>query len=137
MSFVLDNSLAIAWCFTDEVTTATEDLLERVAQTGAVAPWLWPLEAANTLLMAERRGRITAAERLAFAKLLHTLPITLDEDGVSQIWTATTQLAERFQLTIYHSVYLELAERRGLPLATLDNDLRGAAEGLGVPLLGL
>ena len=126
----------MAWYFTDEITPATEDLLERVSETGATVPWLWPLEAANALLMAERRRRITAIDRREFLELLRALPITLDEDGASQVWTKTTQLAERFHLTVYDAVYLELADRLKLPLATLDNDLRTAAEGLGVPLLG-
>ena len=137
MSFVLDNSLAMAWCFKDERTAATAALLNQVTVTGAVAPWLWPLEAANALLTAERRGRISMMDRRTVLELLHDLPIMLDTDGLSQVWTATIRLAEQFRLTIYDAVYLEAAERRRLPLATLDNDLREAAKGLGVPLLGL
>ena len=54
MSFVLDNSVALTWCFEDEPTPATTALLERVAEVGALAPGLWPLEALNGLLVAER-----------------------------------------------------------------------------------
>jgi hypothetical protein len=57
VSFVLDNSVALAWCFADEQTPAVMDLLDRVAETGAVAPLLWPLEALNGLIVAERRRR--------------------------------------------------------------------------------
>ena len=46
-------------------------------------------------------------------------------------------MADRFGLTIYDAAYLELANRRGLPLATLDGELRAAAAVIDVPLLGL
>ncbi len=136
MSLILDNSIAMAWCFKDERTAATAALLERVTNSGAVAPWLWPMEASNALLMAERRGRITGEERRALMELLRDLPITLDTESINYIWTAAVRLAERYRLTVYDAVYLELAQRRNLPLATLDTDLRAAASTLSVPLLG-
>jgi hypothetical protein len=58
VSFVLDNSVALAWCFEDEQTIAVLALLDRITETGAFAPGIWPLEAANGLLVAERRGRL-------------------------------------------------------------------------------
>ena len=79
MSFVLDNSVALTWCFEDERTPATAALLERVGEAGALAPGLWPLEALNGLLVAERRGRMDTATRQRLAGFLHALPITLDE----------------------------------------------------------
>jgi predicted nucleic acid-binding protein len=136
VSFVLDNSIALTWCFEDERTPETLSLLQRVATEGAVAPWLWPLEALNGLLMAERRGRLDAGRRHRLLGFLRDLPITLDSDGINQVWTETNVLAERYQLTIYDAVYLELAQRRHLPLATRDNALRAAANALGLPLLG-
>ena len=63
MSFVLDSSVTLAWCFEDEHTDATDALLERVVESGADAPLLWPLEILNGLMMAERRGRIAAGDR--------------------------------------------------------------------------
>lgn len=136
MSFVLDNSVALAWCFEDERTPAIDALLQRTGEQGAVAPGLWPLEATNGLLVAERRGRLDAARRKRLTRFLHMLPITIDGDTATQSWTATLALAERFGLTAYDAAYVELAERLGLPLASLDRALRGAAAGLGVPLLG-
>jgi predicted nucleic acid-binding protein len=44
-------------------------------------------------------------------------------------------LSERFSLTLYDAAYPELAQRRGLPLATLDRDLRTAAPALNIELL--
>lgn len=137
MSFVLDNSVALAWCFEDEQTPAVMELLDRVVETGALAPLLWPLEALSGLLAAERRRRLDSAKRAALAAFLRDLPVTLDGDTAERAWDTTAGLAERFNLTVYDAAYLELARRRHLPLASLDRDLRGAAEAAGVDLLGV
>ena len=136
MSFVLDNSVALTWCFEDERTPATAALLEQVGELGAQAPMLWPLEALNGLLVAERRGRLDAARRQRLAGFLRDLPITLDVDTANQAWTETARMAERFGLSAYDAAYLELARRRDLPLASLDRALRAAATVLGLTVLG-
>lgn len=136
MSFVLDNSVALTWCFEDERTPATTALLEQVGEAGALAPMLWPLEALNGLLVAERRGRLDAHRRRLLVGFLSALPIRLDDETASRVWTATARLAERFALSSYDAAYLELAQRRRLPLASLDQDLRTAAAALGVTVLG-
>jgi len=136
MSFVLDNSVALTWCFEDERTSATTALLEQVAESGAWAPMLWPLEALNGLLVAERRGRLDAPRRQRLSGFLRALPITLDDEMASHAWTTTAHLAERFKLSSYDAAYLELAQRHGLPLASLDRGLRVAASALGLAVLG-
>ncbi len=136
MSFVVDSSVALAWCFEDEHTQSIMDLLDRVAVTGAVAPSLWPLEALNGLLMAERRKRLDSKRRQRLAGFLRTLPVRLDTETADQAWTVTARLAERHRLTLYDAAYLELAQRRNLPLATLDKDLIKAGKALGMTLLG-
>jgi predicted nucleic acid-binding protein len=136
MSFVVDSSIALAWCFEDEATEAADALLVRLTAGGAYAPSLWPLEVLNVLVMAQRRGRLTAEARQARLTLLQALPIILDTETSVQAWTITNLLAERHGLTLYDATYLELAQRLNLPLATLDADLRTAANALGVPLLG-
>ena len=136
MSLVLDSSVTLAWCFDDERSDATDALLERVVEAGAEAPSLWPLEILNALSMAERRGRIDADRRLRLAGFLHDLPVNLDADTASHAWVATSRLAARHRLTIYDAAYLELAQRLKLPLATLDTDLRAAADALAIELLG-
>jgi predicted nucleic acid-binding protein len=136
VSFVVDNSVALAWCFEDEHTQPIMDLLDRVAESGAVAPSLWPLEALNGLLMAERRKRLDAKRRQRLAGFLRGLPVTLDMETADQAWTATARLAERYRLTLYDAAYLELAQRRKLPLATLDKDLIRTGKTLGMTLLG-
>jgi predicted nucleic acid-binding protein len=135
MSFVLDNSVALSWCFEDEQTPSVMALLDRVVETGAMAPLLWPLEALNGLLVAERRRRLDAAKRAELAGLLRALPITLDDDTAEKSWEDTLRLAERFTLSVYDATYLELAQRRRLPLASKDRALRSAAAALGVVVL--
>ena len=135
MSFVLDNSVALAWCFEDEQTPAIMALLDRVVATGAMAPLLWPLEALNGLLVAERRRRLEPAKRAELAGLLRALPIMLDDETADKSWEDTLRLAERFTLSVYDATYLELAQRRRLPLASMDRALRNAAAALGVEVL--
>jgi predicted nucleic acid-binding protein len=135
VSFVLDNSVALAWCFEDEHTPAIIEVLDRVTETGAVVPQLWPIEAVNGLLTAERRGRITGMERQRLAGFLRALPISVEDQTASQAWTTTAHLAEQHRLTAYDATYLELAMRLGLPLATTDKALAAAAKAVGVTLL--
>lgn len=131
--FVLDCSVAVAWCFEDEATPELDTLLDRVQHEGAVVPPLWTSEASNVLLMAHRRGRIdkeTMQERLA---LLDMLPIETDEVAVRAVWRSSVlTLADTETLSFYDATYLELAIRRGLPLATNDAPLRQAAHRRGV-----
>lgn len=137
MSMVVDSSATLTWCFEDEQTAASLALLEAVVENGAVAPTLWPLEVLNALVMAERRHRLDAAQRQRLSGFLRDLPIVLDDETAAQAWSATIQLAERHHLTVYDAAYLELAQRRDLPLASLDKELRSAAEAAGVALVAL
>lgn len=86
--------------------------------------------------MAERRGRLDIMRRHQLAGFLRDLPVNLDQETADQAWTATMRLSERHRLTLYDAAYLELAQRLQLPLATLDQELRAAANALGIPLLG-
>jgi predicted nucleic acid-binding protein len=133
--FVLDCSVAVAWCIEDEATPATDALLQRVRDQGASVPGLWPLELANVLLQAIRRGRLKVAEATSRLEILRELPIRVDDETASRAWRETLSLARTEGLTIHDAAYLELALRRGRPLATLDKDLRQAAARNGVGLL--
>jgi len=135
MSFVLDSSVALSWCFEDEHTPARLTLLDLVTESGASVPQLWPLEVLNGLMVAQRHNRFDAARRRLLADFMHQLPITLDPQTTNQVWAASADLAERFRLTIYDATYLELAVRHGYALATLDQDLRAAASVMSVKVL--
>lgn len=137
MRMVIDASITLAWYFDDEITPATDAVLERLADEGAIVPTLWRLEVANGLQSALRRKRITPAYRDEALNELGAMPITIDANTDEYAWTTTLQLAERFTLTVYDATYLELAQRRSLPLATLDAELRNAASRLNISLLGV
>lgn len=137
MSFVLDASLTLSWYFADERTPAADGLLDRVAEQGAHVPTLWRLEVANALQVSMRRKRLDAPFRDNALAQLARMPITVDSDTDTYAWSTTLHLADRFQLTLYDAAYLELAQRRHLPLATLDQPLRAAAGALGVDVLGI
>jgi predicted nucleic acid-binding protein len=111
-------------------------VFEIVAEDGAVVPALWRLEVADSLTVAVRRGRINVAFRNAALADLALLDITTDPHTDAHGWMTTVHFADRFQLTLYDAAYLELAHRRSLPLASLDEELRAAGRALGVPLLG-
>jgi predicted nucleic acid-binding protein len=135
-SLVLDGSITIAWFMPDERTAGTQRVLDQVTQEGAAVPALWCLEVGNTLLLAARRRRISPDDCATAITTLEELPIETDSETASQAWDATFQLAGQFRLTLYDACYLELAQRRNLPLATLDRDLRAAGDALGIEVLG-
>jgi predicted nucleic acid-binding protein len=137
MSLVLDSSVTLAWVYSEETSPAVSRVLQLVSNDGAWVPSLWRLEVANILEIGVRRRRHDGAFRDSMLADLALLPIALDQDTAAHAWGATLRLAERHRLTIYDAAYLELAKRRDLPLATLDAELRAAAKGEKVTLLGV
>jgi len=135
-SLVVDCSIAMAWLFHDEATPKTAALLKRLATETAIVPAWWCIEITNVLAMAERKGRITARQSDAFIADLSKLGIERDNEAPDRAFTHLLALCRTHRLTSYDATYLDLAVRRSLPLATLDDDLRKAAEKLGVALLG-
>ncbi|MGZ9086629.1 MAG: type II toxin-antitoxin system VapC family toxin [Rhodoplanes sp.] len=135
--FVIDGSVTVAWCIPEERTSRTQALLDKVIEAGAVVPIHWWIEVGNALLVATRRARISVAQRRTALTQLAALQLLTDPETLDRLWTATLDLADRSRLTLYDACYLELALRRGLPLATLDRDLRAAGQALGLTLLGV
>ncbi len=134
-AFVLDCSVALAWCFEDEAAPETDALLEKVRDEGAVVPSIWHLELGNVLVQAERRGRLTAADTATRLQLIGELPVATDEETSYRALREIVMLARAEQLTTYDAAYLELAMRRGLKLATKDQALNDAAQRAGVQTL--
>jgi predicted nucleic acid-binding protein len=137
VSLVLDSSATLAWIFSDETTNPIRRLFDAVGDEGAVVPALWRLEIANSLTVAVRRGRIDANFRRAALSDLALLDIALDDQTDVNAWGETLRVADLFRLTVYDAAYLELAQRRNLPLATLDGELRTAAKALGLGVMGM
>jgi predicted nucleic acid-binding protein len=135
--FVLDNTVTMAWCFTDEATEFTETLLNRLSDLTdtALVPALWLYEVVNVGEMAVRRGRITKDKASAFLESLADLPIEVEDLSRREVFVSVWAVAERYGLTSYDAAYLELAIRHRLPLAALDSDLNRAARAAGVERL--
>ena len=131
-ALVIDASVAVAWCFADEASSAGDSVLEQVRNHGAVVPGLWHLEVGNVLRQAERRKRISEADATRQLGLLDMLPITVDAETAVRAWSATLSIARQHKLTVYDAAYLEVAIRRGLPLASKDAELLAAALSSGV-----
>ncbi len=132
-ALVLDCSAAMAAFLPDERGAADRETLIVVAIDGAVVPAHWPLEIGQALLSAERRKRISREDRQQVLDELEFLPIAIDLETSTQAWHQTLVLADAQALSLYDAAYLELAIRRGLPLATRDKSLGAAAERCGVP----
>lgn len=130
--FVLDGSVALSWCFPDERSKASEALLSMLSEQGAVVPSLWFLEITNALLVGERRKRLTHEEAIEALGLLSKLPLDIDDRSGFSLASDLLMLARKHKLSAYDAAYLELAQRRRLPLATLDRTLARAAKAAGI-----
>ena len=137
MSLVLDSSITIARVLPDEWTPEVLRIFDEEVVLGAWVPDIWKLELANVLSICVRNGRTTRERRDAALSDLGFLPIVTDPNTGKIAWNETLKLADRHQLSVYDATYLELALRLSLPLATLDRELRLAAQAEGLPLLGI
>lgn len=134
---VIDSSVAVAWCFGDEQDEYSQSILDALRSVPAVVPALWHLEVANTLLVGERRKRSTQADTVQWLNFLASLAIAVDDETHLRAFSDTVNLGRTHGLSAYDAAYLELAMRRGLPLASLDEKLKSAAQTVGVSLYGM
>jgi predicted nucleic acid-binding protein len=133
---VLDCSMTMAWAFGDETTPETLSVLELAAHEACVAPSVWPLEVCNAVLTAQRRGRFTSDDVPLFLGLVGDLCVSVDDRTLQQTVESVLPLAVQHALSSYDAAYLELALRKGAPLATLDAGLARAARAAGVAIIG-
>ncbi len=133
MEWVLDCSVALAWALPDEAAGKSTRFLESLDPNDRLwVPALWWYELSNGLVVAQRRHRLTEAERLRLTQLYETLPIHTDAHlNADTAWRFQT-IAKAEGLSAYDAAYLELAQRRGIGLATLDKHLTTAARKAGV-----
>ena len=124
----------MAWCFQDQTTDYSEAALGRLGQGEAHVPAVWPLEIGNVLLVAERKRILGKADASRFLALVRSLPIFVDQESPERMLTGILALGREHQLSTYDASYLDLAMRRGLPLATQDKALSAAAKKCKVPL---
>jgi predicted nucleic acid-binding protein len=133
-NLVLDASVTMTWCYPDEHSDYAYRVLDTLEKTQAWVPSLWAVEIANALVSGERRQRLTAADTARFLELIKGLSIETDTQTASRALSDTLQLARTYALSAYDAAYLELAMREGLPLATLDERLKNAANVSGVAI---
>jgi predicted nucleic acid-binding protein len=135
--FVLDASVTLRWFLDDPVSPYANRVKQFLIKGGrAVVPALWHLELSNSLAVAERGSILTTAD-VDQALLDIEQIVAQGVDTSSALISARQGLvtARAFQLSAYDAVYLDLARRERLPLASLDERLRAAAEQAGVELL--
>jgi predicted nucleic acid-binding protein len=132
--FVLDGSVTLAWLFQDEQDPYADAIIAKLPNLEMRVPRPWHLEVANVLLVGERRKRCSQADTTQWLAYLARLPIVLDGETEMRAWSETVNLARQYGLSAYDASYLELALREGIPLATLDAPLKGAAQASGVPI---
>lgn len=136
-NFVLDNSIAMRWLLASNKKADqnySEQVLLSLKENQAYVPNLWHLEAANVLLTAEKRDELTTGEIETFLLQLEALPIITDPSTHSQVFNHTIHIAQCYKLSSYDAAYLELAIREGLPIATLDKNLKKAAQKASVEI---
>ena len=133
--FVADASIAIGWVHPGQATTQTAAMLDAITNGVALeVPALWPLEVSNALTVLARRRKITDDEKLTALGWLGSLPIRIDHGIASLAFSRLSDLAAAYQLSVYDAAYLELAQRRQLPLGCKDGPLRDAAKRAGVAI---
>ncbi len=133
--FVVDCSVVMAWCFEDEADRYSDSILDMLVDVQAMVPSIWPLEVANVLLVAERKGRLTEADSSQFVALLDDLPVIIDGETSDRALSEVLFNGRQQGLSSYDAAYLELAMRQGLALATKDGKLIAAAKRCGVRLI--
>ena len=126
MAFVLDCSVVLAWLLPDEGNESADRLADRLEHEAVYVPSIWSLEVGNALLVARRRGRIRESELTRLVQALAALPVEVDPNPGAAGFGGVMDLARQLGLTTYDGAYLELAKRRSVPLATLDEPLRRA-----------
>jgi len=131
-SFVLDASVALAWCFETETDHFTDAVLDSLADSTAVVPAVWPLEIGNALVVAERRGYLDQAASVRFLNLLRQLSLEVEQESPQRMFGEILLLAREQQLSTFDASYLDLAMRSGLALASRDSALIQAAGRCGV-----
>jgi predicted nucleic acid-binding protein len=134
--FILDNSVTMRWCFNSGEHPYADNVLEQLRARGeAFVPILWRYEVSAVLARAQNTGALTAQKVANFFANIQALTITVDRESSNRILTDVHELAVAYKLTSYDAAYLELALRRRLPLASLDDELRQACLNAGGTLL--
>ena len=130
MSFVVDCSVAARWLLPDEATPYTDAVFELLNAQDAVVPALFLSEFSNVFLKLSRQRKLTTELALSAVQRFAALDLEVDHHTPDPERLFT--LADHYGLSAYDATYLELALRRGLPLACWDGGLKLAAVKAGL-----
>jgi len=129
MRWFFEDGSASDMAYADKVLA---DMKHRIS----IVPVTWGLEVANVLARAEAKNQVNTSRTGAFIKRLVVMNIEVDASTFEHALSDTLQLARTYKLSAYDASYLELALRRDIPLATLDENLQKAAKKAGVNKFG-
>ena len=129
LRIVVDASVAATWLLPDETDASTAKVL---GTARLHAPWLFWAEMRNILVVVERRKRLDKAMLNEAVTLLEGMQIVFESAPTGD---QVLHLARNYGLSVYDALYLELAQRLGAPLLTLDQKLAAAAAQDGAELL--
>lgn len=132
MTLILDASAALSWSIADETDGEAIALLKEVRARGGIVPPLWLYEMENGLQNAIRRKRLSETEAMTIRNQLTKLPIRVADASERVVFYDTLSLANRFNISVYDAVYLDVAVRYKGNLVTRDRRLADVASALGV-----
>lgn len=129
---MLDCSVTMSWCFEDENTEKSKQILLFLKNKKAIVPCIWSLEVINVLKIAENKNRISNLMSNTFINLLNALPIEIDPNFNFLLNKSVLELIHKYPLSAYDASYLEIATRYNVPLISFDKVLCEAAKKEGV-----
>ena len=135
MSYVVDSSLALSWCFPDEYSAVTSAAYRLAEHGSLVVPTLWHVEVANVLGLAFKRNRIDLDMLDRAFRILGRFEIETADAAISQNAFLILRSMNESGLTAYDPLYVEFAKQLHLPLETLDRHMALAAKAAGVTLI--
>jgi predicted nucleic acid-binding protein len=124
--------MALTWCLPNQASPMSVAVLKRIQREGAVVPAIWHIEMANILGLKVRDGFLSQRELEDALVLLQLLDIVTDE--VSPRLDHLLPLMAEYRLAAYDTIYLDLAKRKNIVLATFDKEMREAARRNGIML---
>lgn len=130
---VLDASAALELVFNEIVPGLFSS--ERMKDVSFVAPWIWRLEVVNAVLVKMRRKLLSEAQAIGALQFLDGLKIAFATEPTSRSLERFAAFARPLQLTAYDAAYVELALSRGLPILTMDRNVRDAAKRLRIEVI--
>jgi predicted nucleic acid-binding protein len=136
-AMVIDASVTIPWLISAEASPGSDALLELVEREGGHVPSLWRIEVCNVLVKLHRRHLASDLDLARYVDDLRELPIQVEPLEEHEVDEVVVPLAVGHGLTVYDAVYLHLAKKCQLPLATFDRELARAARRDGISVVGV